>query len=154
MSSFCLHASPEQRRPRRWTTALSIILRSRATNTPHYGLRTVQIWILLIQSRFESCWVRSMMQKQVYQTQIHDVNDLKQHLLDVWATNQRIIDYLADNARTLISFYLFNKMLWYVGILLLVEFSKCLESFRMIWSGISYVWQTIWLTFYWITVYI
>jgi len=34
------------------------------------------------------------MQEQVYQTPIHDVNDLKQRLLDVWAMalDQRIID--------------------------------------------------------------
>ena len=33
------------------------------------------------------------MQEQVYQKPIHDVNDLKQHLLDVWVTlDQRIIN--------------------------------------------------------------
>ena len=32
------------------------------------------------------------MQEQVYQTPIHDVNDLKQRLLDVWAdVNKRIV---------------------------------------------------------------
>ena len=36
------------------------------------------------------------MQEQVYQTQIHDVNDLKQRLLDVWATlDQRIIEKIS-----------------------------------------------------------
>ena len=34
------------------------------------------------------------MQEQVYQAPIHDVNDLSQRLLDVWATlHQKFIDY-------------------------------------------------------------
>jgi len=38
--------------------------------------------------------VWSVMKEQVYPTSIHDVNDLKQRLLDVWAAlDQRIIDY-------------------------------------------------------------
>jgi len=58
-------------------------------------------------------------------------------LLDVWAIlDQRIIDYfinlnLADKVQTFISFYLLNTMLKYVGIILLVEFLKYLESFSM-----------------------
>jgi len=39
------------------------------------------------------------MQEQVYQTPIHEVNDLKQRLLDVWAAvDQRIrpIDYFVN----------------------------------------------------------
>jgi len=80
------------------------------------------------------------MQEQVYHTPIHNVDDLKQRLLDMWTVlDQRIIDYfvnLVDNVQTLISFYLLYKMLWCVEILLLVEFSKCVESFSMIWPGI------------------
>ena len=38
------------------------------------------------------------MQEQVYQTEIHNVNDLKQRLLDVWAVlDQRIIDNAVPN---------------------------------------------------------
>jgi len=38
------------------------------------------------------------MQEQVYQTPIHDVNDLKQRLLDVWAAeDQRMIIYYFVN---------------------------------------------------------
>ncbi len=48
---------------------------------------------------------------------------------------------MADKVQTLISFYLLNKMLRYVGIILLVEFSKYLERFSMIWSGIRYIWH-------------
>jgi len=37
------------------------------------------------------------MQEQVYHTPIHDVNDLKQPLMDVWAAvDQRIIYYLVN----------------------------------------------------------
>ena len=37
------------------------------------------------------------MQGQVYQTPIHDVNDLKQSLLNEWAAlDKRIIDYLVN----------------------------------------------------------
>ena len=37
------------------------------------------------------------MQEQVYQTPIHDVNDLKQHLLDVWAdVAKRIVYYFVN----------------------------------------------------------
>jgi len=36
-------------------------------------------------------WI--MMQEEVYHTPIHDVNDLKQLLLDVWATVDRRIIY-------------------------------------------------------------
>jgi len=39
---------------------------------------------------------------------------------------------LADSVQTHISFYLLNKMLWCVGIVLLVELPKYLESFSMI----------------------
>ena len=43
--------------------------------------------------------------------------------------------------KKLISFYLLKKMLRYVGILFLVEFSKYLESFIMIWPRIRYTWH-------------
>jgi len=43
---------------------------------------------------------------------------------------------LADKIQTLISFYLLNKNLWCVEIILLVELSKYLESFSMICIGI------------------
>ena len=37
------------------------------------------------------------MQEQVYQTPIQDVNDFKQHLLDLWAAvDQRIIYYFVN----------------------------------------------------------
>jgi len=37
------------------------------------------------------------MQEQVYQTPIHDINNLKQRLLDVWAAlNKTIIDYFVN----------------------------------------------------------
>jgi len=39
---------------------------------------------------------------------------------------------LADKVQTLISFYLLNKTLRCVGIVLLVELSKYLESFSVI----------------------
>jgi len=39
---------------------------------------------------------------------------------------------LADKVQTLLSFYILNKMLQCVGIILMVEFSKYLESFSMI----------------------
>jgi len=39
---------------------------------------------------------------------------------------------LEDEVQTLVSFYLLNKMLQRVGIILLVEFSKYLESFSMV----------------------
>ena len=45
------------------------------------------------------------------------------------------------SVQTLVSFYLLNKLLRCVGIILLVEFSKYLESFSMIWSGIRYIWH-------------
>jgi len=38
--------------------------------------------------------VWSVVQEQVYQTQIYDVNGLNQRLLDKWATlDHRVIDY-------------------------------------------------------------
>jgi len=45
---------------------------------------------------------------------------------------------LADKVQTLISFYQLNEMLRCVGIIFLVEFAKCLESFSVIWSGTRY----------------
>src|SRR6218665_3586947 len=44
-----------------------------------------------------------------------------------------------QSLQTFVSFYLLNKMLRNVGIILLVEFSKYLESFSMIWSGTRYI---------------
>jgi len=38
---------------------------------------------------------------------------------------------LADKVQRLISFYPLNKMLWCVGIIFLVEFSKYMESFHV-----------------------
>jgi len=49
------------------------------------------------------------------------------------------ITILADKVQILISFYLLSKMLRYVGIIMLVEFSKHLESFSSIWS--RYFWH-------------
>ena len=76
------------------------------------------------------------MQEQVYQTPIHDVNDLKQRLLDVWAAvEQRNIYYFVNlnfgihKVQTLVSFYLLNKILRCFAILLLIDFSKYLGSF-------------------------
>src|SRR6218665_1875728 len=37
-----------------------------------------------------------------------------------------------QSLQTFVSFYLLNKMLWNVGIILLVQFSEYLESFSMI----------------------
>jgi len=37
------------------------------------------------------------MQEKVYQAPIYDVNDLRQRLLDVWATlHQKIFDYFVN----------------------------------------------------------
>jgi len=41
--------------------------------------------------------------------------------------------------QTSVSFYLLNKMLRNVGIILLFQFSEYLESLSMIWSGIRYI---------------
>ena len=43
--------------------------------------------------------------------------------------------------QTFVSFYLLNKMLRNVGLVLLVQFSEHLESFSRIWSGIRYIWH-------------
>jgi len=43
---------------------------------------------------------------------------------------------LAHKVKALVSFYLLNKMLRYVEIILIVQFSKYLESFSTIWTGI------------------
>jgi len=39
---------------------------------------------------------------------------------------------LADKVQTLVSFYPLNKISQYIGTILLVEFSKYLESFSMV----------------------
>jgi len=44
-------------------------------------------------------------------------------------------------------------MLWFAGIIFLVNFTNSLESFSLIWSCIRYIWQTVWLTFHWTTMY-
>src|SRR6218665_2767860 len=44
-----------------------------------------------------------------------------------------------QSLQTCVSFYLLNKMLRNVGIILLVQFAKYLESFRMISSVIRYI---------------
>jgi len=57
---------------------------------------------------------------------------------------------LEDKVQTLVSFYLLNKMLRYVGIILLVEFSKYLESFSRSYDMIRrkiYMIKPAWLTF-------
>jgi len=65
------------------------------------------------------------MPEQVYQPPIHDVNDLKQRLLDMWvALDQRIIDnavnlHFGRESSNINIFYLFDKMLRYVVIVLL-----------------------------------
>ena len=46
-----------------------------------------------------------------------------------------------QSLQTFISLYLLTKMLRNVGIILLVQFSKYLESFSMTWSGIRYIWH-------------
>ena len=46
-----------------------------------------------------------------------------------------------QSVQTTVSFYLLNKILRYVGIVLLVAFSVYLESFSMVWSGIRYIWK-------------
>ena len=46
-----------------------------------------------------------------------------------------------QSVQTLVSFYLLNKVLRCIGVILLVEFSKYPESFSMIWSGITYIWH-------------
>ena len=46
-----------------------------------------------------------------------------------------------QSLQTFLSFYLPNKMLQNVGIILLVQFYKYLESFSMIWSGTRYIWH-------------
>jgi len=42
------------------------------------------------------------------------------------------MNILADEVHTLISFYLLNKMLWCVGIIFMIEFSKYLGSFSKV----------------------
>jgi len=42
---------------------------------------------------------------------------------------------LADEVQTLVSFYLLHKMLWCVGIIFLIDFSKYLRL------GIRYIWH-------------
>ena len=92
---------------------------------------------------------------------------LKQRLLDVWAEwskdhwrpnvndqaskpqrkpwktcwNSQSYATVMHFKHTFVSFYLLNKMLRNVGIILLVQFSKHLETFSMIWSGIRYIWH-------------
>jgi len=46
-----------------------------------------------------------------------------------------------QSVQTFISFCLLNKVLRFLGIVMLVEFSKYLGSFSMIWSGIRYIWH-------------
>ena len=46
-----------------------------------------------------------------------------------------------QSLQTFVSFYLLNKMSWNIRIILLVQFSKYLESFSIIQSGIRYIWH-------------
>src|SRR6218665_3757501 len=85
--------TPALRCWRHWASALSIILCSIAGHKPDFIPPT-----LLPPSSQDfnlvDYKVWSVMQEQVYQTPIHDVNGLKQRLLDEWAAlDQRIIDY-------------------------------------------------------------
>jgi len=85
ITSICLHARPE---------ALAQLGNSIVDNPPIHSRVHTRLRIFHImaseQSRFESgrlgYTVWSIMQEQVYQTPIHDVNDLKQRLLYMWAT--------------------------------------------------------------------
>ena len=79
MSSFCLHSSPEALAPLGNTIVDNPLIHSHQTSfLPYYGLRT---FIPDLNPVNYKVW--SVMQKQVYHTPIHDVNDLKQRLLNV-----------------------------------------------------------------------
>jgi len=70
----------------------------------------------------------------------------------MWTTKRRsrnehhkrlaeICNRTQQSLQTFASFYLLSKMLWNGGIILLVQFSKYLESLSMIRSGIRYIWH-------------
>src|SRR6218665_167088 len=92
--SFCLHASPE---------VLSLLGNSIVDNPliqSHQHTRLHSYHIMSSDSpdlnpAYYKVW--SVAQEQVYQTPIHDVNDLKQRFLDVWAgVDQKIISYFVN----------------------------------------------------------
>ena len=137
------------RRWRHWAIASSIILWSIAGHTPDVIPPT--LWppnspdFNLVDYK-----VSSVMQEQVYQTPIYDVKGLKQRTFVGWVGGSGSEDYrlfrllkfwqnLIKLQHSIISFYLLNKMLQSVGIILLVQLAKYLESFGMIWPGITYI---------------
>ena len=68
---------------------------------------------------------------QMWTTKRRSCNEHRKRLAEIRNRTQQSL-------QTFVSFYLLNKMLRNVGIILLVQFSKYLESFSMIWSGIRY----------------
>ena len=96
MSVFCLHANPEALAPLNNSIVDNPLINSRARTRP--TLHSSHI-MASEQSRFHMVDLKvwSVMQEQVFQTPIHDVNDLKQRLLDVWpALDKRIIVYFVN----------------------------------------------------------
>ena len=79
-------------------------------------------------------------------------NEVRINEDQMWATKRRsrnkrhkrlseIRNCTQQSLQTFLSFYLLNKMLQNVGIIVLVQFSRYRESFSMIWSGIKYIWH-------------
>ena len=77
------------------------------------------------------------MQKRVYQTAIHDVNDLKQRLLEVWGDSGSE-DYRQWRQRLQACAQAAGEHFEHLNsfIILLVQFSKYPES--LVWSSIKY----------------
>jgi len=76
---------------------------------------------------------------QMWTTKRRSHNEHHKRLAEIWNRTQQSLQTFL----WFVSFYLLNKMLRNVGIILLVQFSIYLESFSMIWSGIDlrYIWH-------------
>ena len=95
VSSFSLHQARGTVAIGRIVIIVAIVDNPLIHSRPHIKLHSSHIWppnspdLNVVDYK---AW--SVMQEQVYQTPIHDVNDLRQRLLDVWAAlDQRIVDY-------------------------------------------------------------
>jgi len=149
MSSFYLHASPEALT---WAFDLE----------PRFRRLVVHIWssifidpgvkiigayyrdVLLTQHLLpvisrNVCWMCGrnevrINEDQMWTTKRRSRNEHHRRLAEIRNRTQQSL-------QTCVSFYLLNKMLRNVGIILVVQFSDYLESFSMIWSDIRYIWH-------------
>jgi len=147
MSPLCLHTSPE-------ALAWSSDPEPRFRPLFVHILVLIDLWVKIIGAYYRDvllalhllpvissnvCWMcrrneGRVNEDQMWMTKRRSRNEHHKRLAEIRNRRQQSL-------QTFVSFYLLNKMLLNVGIVLLIQFSKYLESFSIIWSGIRYIWH-------------